>query len=191
MSEQTHNQIKHRSREANRAEARQRVEQRRQVRVERTALDARKMLGHEIREQRRREQHDHDHVRAQPRQHRVRPAVPVVVVLLRRRVAVLLLGGRLDAQYRLARAPYRIDVVSGGRNFDFKNFFSVLVLDFLGASKVLRGPVVTFCSPTKIVPVVKKILATLQEKPHCADTHRLHMAYITINAKKKKSKEPK
>ena len=78
------------------------VEEEGEVRIERRVVCRRDVVMDPLRERGRGEDEDHDDVRANPGEDDVRPAVAVVVGLLRRGVAVLLLlmadGGDDDGE---------------------------------------------------------------------------------------------
>ena len=111
------------------------------------------MVVHPLREGGGREDEDHDDVRADPGEDDVRPAVAVVVGLLRRRVTVLLLLWGLVRQRSAGRRPDLVDIVARGRKLNLHQLLAVLALHLLGATEVLGRAVVTLGTPGDIVQV--------------------------------------
>lgn len=135
------------------------------------------MLADPVRERRGREHQDHEpsrnpissrntnpnfqkgkgkgdvHVRPDPSQHDIRPRIPIMIRLLRRRISVLLLLRRLDLQRRPRRRPEPVHVLALRGQLDLHNFLPVLAFHFLGSTEILGGAVVTLRTPGDIVKV--------------------------------------
>ena len=87
------------------------------------------------------------HIRSDPRQDHIRPAVAVMIRLLRGSVAMLFRGSGLDLQRILRRDPELVDIFASRGQLHLHHLFTVLPSHSLGTTEVLGCSIITFGAP--------------------------------------------